>query len=204
MNLVIVDYGMGNIMSVFNAFTKINCNVNIIKEPCELEKADKIVLPGVGAFNNAMNRLESEGWIEPLNQHVLDYKKPFLGICLGMQLLATKGYEHGITNGLGWINGEVRKLKSNDDNFRLPHVGWNNVKINKSTGLYKDLKNNLDFYFVNSYAFFPDNDKVVSGVTDYHGEFVASVELENIYATQFHPEKSQKAGFEILRNFSQI
>ncbi|MFW5889441.1 MAG: imidazole glycerol phosphate synthase subunit HisH [Bacillota bacterium] len=203
MSVTIIDYGMGNIMSVYNAFNKMNCKVNIIKNPDALKKADKIILPGVGSFNKAMNKLEDGGWIKPLNKAVQLDKKKFLGICLGMQLLATKGYENGITKGLNWINGEVKRLKSSNDNFRLPHVGWNNVEIKKRNGLYKGLKNNLDFYFINSYAFFPSNDKVVSGICDYKGQFVSSIELDNIFATQFHPEKSQKAGFQILRNFLQ-
>jgi glutamine amidotransferase len=197
----IVDYGMGNIRSVNNAFEALGAQPTIVSEPELLRDADLIVLPGVGAFGDGMANLRSQGWVGVLEREVLDRGKPFLGLCVGMQLLASTGTEHGEHRGLGWVPGRVTRLQPADASCRVPHVAWNDVAFTKSKGLYRDLGDAADFYFVHSYALQPDDPRVISGMCDHGGEFAASIEVDNIYATQFHPEKSQKAGMTVLRNF---
>lgn len=201
MELAVIDYGMGNLRSVFNAFNAVGCNADIISYPENLKNANRIVLPGVGSFGIAMKKLRENGWVQALEEEVRGNGKPFLGICLGMQLLATTGTEHGINEGLNWIPGVVNCLSSNHPEFRLPHIGWNNVSFNNKKGLFDNMADAQDFYFVNSFAFYPDDTNVISGTCEYFVDFVASVEKDNIYATQFHPEKSHKAGLAVLANF---
>jgi glutamine amidotransferase len=202
--VAIIDYGMGNLRSVANAFAALNYPAVIIKKPEELYQASHIILPGVGAFGDGMQNLMSAGWIKVLEEEVIEKGKPFLGICLGMQLLATAGTEHGFYKGLNWIPGTVNRLDSNDLSIRVPHIGWNDVRFSKKDCLYSGLGDSQVFYFVHSYVFQPEDISAISGVA-YHGvEFVSSIEMGNIYATQFHPEKSQKMGMEVLKNFIKL
>ena len=201
MKIYIIDYGMGNLRSVKNAFDSLDCQAVIIDKPAELNRADKIVLPGVGAFGDAMNNLKNAGWLEALNKEVIQKSKHFLGICLGMQVLAGIGTEHGIHKGLGWLSGSVNRLSGEQANFRIPHIGWNDVKLVEGKMLYNGLGDIQSFYFVHSYVFCPEDTGVVSGICDYGGDFVASIEKNNIFAVQFHPEKSHKIGLTVLKNF---
>lgn len=201
MNIKIIDCEIGNLRSVFNAFNAIQQPVKIVDHPSQLKEADAIVLPGVGAFGKGVQSLRHGGWIEALNDEVQHRQKPFLGICVGMQVLATLGKEHGVFEGLNWIPGTVDLLRPEEDTYRIPHIGWNDVQFVKRDGLFKGLGESADFYFVHSYAHFPESADVISGICDYGMKFAAAFELDNICATQFHPEKSQKAGLAVLRNF---
>ncbi|HEY9619563.1 MAG TPA: imidazole glycerol phosphate synthase subunit HisH [Crinalium sp.] len=199
--VAIIDYGMGNLRSVANAISSLNYSVLITNEPKALTEASHIILPGVGAFGDAMHNLQTQGWISVLETEVREKGKPFLGICLGMQLLATLGTEYGEHKGLDWISGTVERLEPLDDSIRIPHIGWNDAKLLKKDGLYVGLKDTPTFYFVHSYVLVPEDKSVVSSITSHGLDFVSGIEVGNIYATQFHPEKSQKAGLSVLRNF---
>ena len=156
---------------------------------------------GVGSFADGMARLAKQGWIAEIRQQVGEIGKPFLGICLGMQLLATRGTEGGITPGLGLIDGEVVRIDTLGCMLRIPHVGWNAIKLNGPSGLFADVPAGTDFYFVHSYAFQPADMSHALAFTDYGIPIVAAIGVKNIFGTQFHPEKSSKAGFHVLRNF---
>jgi glutamine amidotransferase len=198
----IIDYGMGNLRSVANAIDAADGNWLVCSAPAELRKAKGIVLPGVGAFAEAMRRLQKLGWDEALERDVLDRGKPLLGICLGLQLLARQGTEEGLNEGFGWIPATVERLPRTAEHLRLPHIGWNDVKFSDAgNGLSKGLREEETFYFGHSFAVASDGQPFVKGVTRYGVEFVSCVEAENVWATQFHPEKSQKAGLQILQNF---
>ncbi|MSP59281.1 MAG: imidazole glycerol phosphate synthase subunit HisH [Myxococcales bacterium] len=203
--IVLVDYGSGNIRSVANAFEAIGAAFLISARPDDLRAADRIVLPGVGAFGEAMRRLEALGLPAVLTEEVVQKKKPFLGLCVGMQLLAERGHEHGEHRGLGWIRGEVHRIEPATDGdgkaFPVPHVGWNSVKAQNGSVLLRSMPAEPTFYFVHSYAFRAADPGVVAGTFDYGGEFSAVVEQGHIFGTQFHPEKSQKAGLQLLKNF---
>lgn len=200
-NIVIIDYGMGNLRSVQKAFEHIGVDALITRDPTIIQNASKIVLPGVGAFSDAMDNLTSLGLIDILHQEVLKKKKPFLGICLGMQLIATKSYEFGETQGLGWIDAQIVRFP--DSGLKIPHVGWNNVTFAHPSPLFEEIPDNSDFYFVHSYYFDAD-DTYATGICEYGIEFIASVQKDNIFATQFHPEKSQKHGLAIINNFAKL
>ncbi len=195
----IIDYGMGNLKSIANALTAVGADVKVAVSPNDLGAAARIVLPGVGAFGDGMSSLKERGWMEALNEEVMIKKKTFLGVCLGMQLLASASTEHGEHEGFGWISGRVDKISS--AGVRVPHIGWNDVRLVKREGLYSGIDDPQAFYFVHSYVFRPDDPSVVSGVCSYGTDFAASIEKENIYATQFHPEKSHKKGLAVLKNF---
>jgi glutamine amidotransferase len=199
--IAIIDYGMGNKHSVYNALKYIGAEALISKDPREIRKAERLILPGVGAFGAAMENLRQFGLIDILNEEVMVKGKPFLGICLGMQLLAATGTEKGLFKGLGWIAGEVQKLHPPGTGFKLPHVGWNDIELVRDTALFKGLKKEKAFYFVHSYAIRLEdkNDLIATG--NYGVDFTAAVVKDNIFATQFHPEKSQKNGLTILENF---
>jgi glutamine amidotransferase len=199
--IAIVDYGMSNLRSVRNALELLGANVVTATAPPQLAGATKIVLPGVGAFGDAMANLRAGGWVEALDAEVRKNKKPFLGICLGMQLLAERGTEHGDHQGLGWIPGSVVRL-ARPNEVRIPHIGWNELKLKNRGGVLADVPPGSCFYFVHSYALEPSDPTIVSGTCEYGGsDFVASIEYENISAVQFHPEKSQKSGLAILKRF---
>lgn len=201
MRIALVDYGMGNLRSVANAFEAVGRPVEIVAQPAQLAGADGIVVPGVGAFGDAMRNLHDRGFVEALEEQVCVQGVPFLGLCLGMQLVATDSVEHGDTRGLGWVPGRVVRIEPHGVPLRIPHIGWNDVRFTGETRLFADLGESESFYFVHSYVFRPDSREVASGVCDYGGLFAASIETGNIYGTQFHPEKSQRAGLAALRNF---
>lgn len=199
----VINYGMGNLRSVVNAFTAVGASVELMDDPAHLQRVNRVVLPGVGAFGDGIRTLRSAGWVEALDEEVRRKGKLFLGICLGMQLLATVGTEHGRHTGLGWVSGSSLRLPA-ADGLRLPHIGWNDVSFTQSRGLYKGLTSPQSFYFVHSYTLQPDNSSVITGITEYGADFVASVEVDNVFATQFHPEKSHRAGLTVLKNFLEL
>ncbi len=201
--VAIINYGLGNLASVKNAFLALHVEAEILSSPHELGDYSHIVLPGVGAFGDGMENLRQQGWIGPMEEVVLEQKKPFLGICLGMQLLAERGTENGDCAGLGWIEGEVLRLQPSDSSLRVPHVGWNDSIPVHHHGLYQEgfAEKNGIFYFVHSYCFYPSDESVVDGWCDYGGNFAASLSKDHIWAVQFHPEKSQHCGLALLRNF---
>ncbi len=195
----IIDYGMGNLQSVRNALERIGCQVRISSESSALVDADALILPGVGAFGEAMNNLQQRKLILPLQRAVLDEGKPLLGICLGMQLLADSSDERGNHQGLSLIPGNIREIPILSD-LRLPHIGWNNVAVRKRDLLFRDIQDGSDFYFVHSYHFVCDP-AYITGVTDYGMDITAAVQKEHIFGVQFHPERSQLKGLRLLRNF---
>ena len=202
MKIALIDYGSGNIQSAYKALELVSNSKNkifITSNSKDLLKADKIILPGVGAFADCIKGLKSiSGMIDVLNEVVLEKKKPFLGICIGMQLLATKGKEKGDHDGLGWIKGKVIKIKK-IKKIKIPHMGWNTVKVISKHPILKRKK--FESYFVHSYNFICKNKKNIIATCDYQQKITAIVGKENIIGTQFHPEKSQKIGLEILKNF---
>ncbi len=198
----IIDYGMGNLTSVRNAFAAIGAAVEVLQQPDDIAAVSHLVLPGVGAFGDGMKNLSERGWIPAMEQFALVQKKPFLGICLGQQLLARRGTEHGDFAGLGWIPGEVVRFAGLDPSLRVPHIGWNDaVPVHRNSMYREGFDQPGVFYFVHSYHLVPDDASVVDGWCDYGIRFAASISLGNIWAVQYHPEKSQKAGLQILRNF---
>jgi imidazole glycerol-phosphate synthase subunit HisH len=198
----VIDYGRGNLLSVTNALDSIGEDVTLVSKPDELAQCDRIVLPGVGAFPAGMRSLVDSGLIEALTENVIQQSKPFLGICLGMQLLSTVGHEMDDTPGLGWINAEVSHLEPSEPNLKLPHVGWNETAPNPDSPLFKNLGRTPVFYYVHSYAVvLTDDEKHAEAWCDYGGKFLAAVRKNNIVATQFHPEKSQDVGLRFLMNW---
>jgi glutamine amidotransferase len=189
---------MGNLRSVEKAFQKIGADVVITNDHDIIKRADKIVLPGVGAFREGMENLKQLGLIDLLNREVIGKQKFFLGICLGMQLLGSKSYEMEETPGLNWIKGDVVKFSS--EKLKVPHVGWNNITITNPNVLFEKIPDQTDFYFVHSY-YFESGTQGAATLTNYGIDFVSSVNRDNIFGCQFHPEKSQKFGLEVLRNF---
>ncbi len=199
--LAIIDYGYGNVRSLQNSLTYIGYDSIITSDPEQIKDAKKLLLPGVGAFRDAINALHKTDLVGLLNEEVLEKKKPVLGICLGMQLMAKKSYEHGEFSGLGWFDSEVVKIETNE-NLKVPHVGWNNIVSKNSEWLFSGIpENGSDFYFVHSYYMKCRNIIDISSVTNYGLDLTASVCKENITATQFHPEKSQDNGLKLLENW---
>lgn len=203
--IAIIDYKMGNLKSVYKAFEKCGAKVVITNDAKTIQESSKIVLPGVGAFGDGITNLKNLGLVDILTQEVIENKKYFLGICLGMQLVATKGTENGNFDGLDWIDGEVIKFdfSKENKNLKTPHVGWNNVSYTKNDLLFDGIDDCSDFYFVHSYHFCANEDVVLS-TTDYGMDFVSSIKKENIYACQFHPEKSQQVGLQLISNFIKL
>lgn len=197
--ICILDYGSGNVKSVFNMVSIINDNVVISNKEKDMLSSSHIILPGVGAFGAAMDKIRKRIHLPILEDEILRKKKPFLGICVGMQVLASKGFEFGEHDGLNWITGKVKKMKVFQN--PLPHIGWNNIKIQKNDILLNEIPNNSDFYFVHSYAFEVEDNNNQIAVTEYDKEFCSIIKKENIYGIQFHPEKSQEAGKLLLTNF---
>jgi glutamine amidotransferase len=200
MKVAIIDIGMGNLTSVKNAFLTLGCETSLVSNPEDLATADRIVLPGVGAFGDAVCRLHSNGWIKVLNEEVRVRKTLFLGICLGMQVLGTTGKEYGEHAGLNWVSGTVERL-SVEPPCRIPHIGWNDVTYPKKSAMYDLMGESGVFYFVHSYVLHPDDPSIITGICNYGESFAASIEADNIWATQYHPEKSQKSGLQVLKNF---
>ncbi len=201
--IAIIDCGIGNLRSVYNAFHAVGASAVVTAFPEDLAEARALVLPGVGAFGDGIARLVDRGFAQAIREAVRIHEKPVLGICLGLQLLAEFGTEDGRHEGLGLLAGTVERLKipKGDAEYKLPHIGWNDVVFRGDTRLYRDLGDQGTFYFANSYALEPREGSIVSGTCEYGETFVASIESDNLYAVQFHPEKSQKAGLQVLRNW---
>ena len=208
MNVTIVDYKSGNISSVINSFKEVakdKVNIEVTSDLDKIKSSDKVVLPGQGSFKSCVDALKKiNGLTDTLNEFAIKDKKPLLGICVGLQMFADIGYEETETKGLGWISGKVSKINNQNGKYKLPHIGWNQVNILKESIIYKNIKNNSHMYFVHSYEFIPDDKSVISATTDYASSIVCSVEKENIFGTQFHPEKSDKIGLKIIQNFINI
>jgi len=200
----IVNYEMGNIASVKNAIEFIGHNPTIISDTSELDFCDKIILPGVGAFPNAMENLRRLGFIDKLYENVFLKKKPIIGLCLGMQLLFDKSEEHGSHFGLGWVKGSVNDLKKEVD-LNVPHIGWESISKQKNSRLFEGIKDgDMDFYFVHGYYCKCDDASDILATVDYGVKMDVMIEKDNIFGCQFHPEKSQKSGLKILKNFCEL
>ena len=208
MKVTIVDYQSGNISSVINSFTEVaksKVNLEITSNVNKIKSSDKIVLPGQGSFKSCVDSLNNiNGLVNTLKEFAIIKKKPLLGICVGLQMFADVGYEEAETKGLGWIPGKVSKIDNQNGKFKLPHIGWNEIDIQKESELFKDIKNKSHMYFVHSYEFIPMDKSVISATTDYSSKIVCTVEKENLFGTQFHPEKSDKIGLKIIENFMKI
>ncbi len=205
MNVTIVDYNSGNISSVINSFTEVakgTVNLEVTSDLNKIKSSDKVVLPGQGSFKSCIDALNSiNGLTDTLDEFVINKKKPLFGICVGLQMFADVGYEETETKGLGWISGKVSKIDNKNGKYKLPHIGWNQINIVKDSKIFKDIENNSHMYFVHSYEFIPKDKSVTSATTDYSSNIVCAVEKENIFGTQFHPEKSDKTGLKIIDNF---
>lgn len=199
--VLIIDYGMGNLGSARRAFEECGAEVVVSSDPNALEGVTHVVLPGVGAFGDGAANLKANGWFGPLRDVVGARKIPFLGICLGMQLIADRGFEGSENEGIGLIPGEVVKLVPKQSQERIPHIGWNEITPKADCPLFTGLPAGTDVYFVHSYHFVCKDPSHVAAVTPYCGTFASAVARDNIYGVQFHPEKSAKAGFHIIRNF---
>jgi imidazole glycerol-phosphate synthase subunit HisH len=208
MNVTIVDYNSGNIRSVINSFKEVakeKINIEVTSDLNKIKSSDKVVLPGQGSFRNCIDALNSiNGLADTLNEFAIGSKKPLLGICVGLQMFADTGYEETETKGLGWIPGKVSKIDNQNNKYKLPHIGWNQINIIKDSKIFKNIKNNSHMYFVHSFEFIPEDKNVISATTDYSSNIVCSVEKENIFGTQFHPEKSDKIGLKIIDNFIKL
>ena len=205
MKVTIVDYNSGNISSVINSFKEVaknKVNIEVTSDLGKIKSSDKLVLPGQGSFKSCVDALNKiDGLTETLNEFAINNKKPLLGICVGLQMFADVGYEETETKGLGWISGKVSKIDNQNGKFKLPHIGWNQINIVKESKIFKEIENNSHMYFVHSYELIPNDKSVIAATTDYCSNIVCSVEKENIFGTQFHPEKSDKIGLKIIDNF---
>jgi glutamine amidotransferase len=208
MNVTIVDYQSGNISSVINSFNEVakgKVNLEVTSDIKKIESSDKIVLPGQGSFKSCVDSLNSiSGLVETLKEFAIINNKPLLGICVGLQMFADVGYEEAETKGLGWIPGKVSKIDNQNGKFKLPHIGWNEIEIQKESKIFKDIKNKSHMYFVHSYEFIPEDKSVISATTEYSSKIVCSIERDNLFGTQFHPEKSDKKGLKIIENFIKL
>jgi len=208
MKVTIVDYNSGNISSVINSFKEVaqeKVNIEVTSDLKKIKSGDKVVLPGQGSFKSCVDALNKiDGLVDTLNEFALTNKKPLLGICVGLQMFADIGYEESETKGLGWISGKVSKIDNQNGKYKLPHIGWNQINIVKDSKILKNIENNSHMYFVHSYELIPNDKNVISATTDYSSNIVCSIEKENIFGTQFHPEKSDKEGLKIIGNFIKI
>ncbi len=198
----ILDYGSGNVKSVFNLVRSITDHVEVSNDSNQIANASHLILPGVGAFGAAMKKIHQNLPIKILEAEIFKKGKPFLGICVGMQVLADKGYEFGEHAGLGWIKGSVRQLPTNG--LVLPHIGWNSVSPHSETPLLRGLEGDPDCYFVHSFALQDGDDSVVKGITEYGTRFPSVVQQDNVFGVQFHPEKSHRYGMQVLKNFANL
>ena len=205
MNVTIVDYQSGNISSVINSVkqvTKDKVKIEITSDLDKIKISDKLILPGQGSFKNCIDSLNSiNGLHDALKEFAIISKKPLLGICVGLQMFGDIGYEESETKGLGWISGKVTKIDNKNGKFKLPHIGWNEIEIVKESKIFRDIQNKSHMYFVHSYEFVPEDKSVISATTDYSSKIVCSIEKDNLFGTQIHPEKSNKAGLKIIENF---
>ena len=205
MNVTIVDYKSGNISSVINSFKEVaqdKVKIEVSSDVSKIKLSDKVVLPGQGSFKSCVDALKSiNGLVDSLNDFVMINKKPLLGICVGLQMFADVGYEETETKGLGWISGKVTKINNQNGKYKLPHIGWKQINILKESKIFKDIKDKSHMYFVHSYEFLPADKNFIAATTDYSSNHVCAIEKENIFGTQFHPEKSDKLGLQIIKNF---
>ena len=205
MNVTIVDYNSGNISSVINSFKEVakdKVNIEVTSDLNKIKSSDKVVLPGQGSFKSCIDALKDiKGLVETLNDFAINNKKPLFGICVGLQMFADVGYEEKETKGLGWIPGKVSIINNQIGKYKLPHIGWNEINITKDSKIFKGIENKSHMYFVHSYEFIPEDKNIISATTDYSSSIVCAVEKENIFGTQFHPEKSDKIGLQIIENF---
>jgi len=208
MNVTIVDYQSGNISSVINSFAEVSkgkVNLEVTSDIKKIQSSDKIVLPGQGSFKSCVDSLNNiNGLVDILKEFAITNKKPLLGICVGLQMFADVGFEETETKGLGWISGKVSKIDNQNGKFKLPHIGWNEIEIQKESKIFKGIKNKSHMYFVHSYEFIPKDKSVILATTEYSSKIVCSVERDNLFGTQFHPEKSDKAGLKIIDNFIKL
>ncbi len=205
MNVTIVDYKSGNISSVINSFKEVakdKVKIEVTSDLKKISSSDKVVLPGQGSFKSCIDALNKiNGLVETLNDFAINNKKPLLGICVGLQMFADVGYEETETKGLGWIAGKVTKIDNQNGKYKLPHIGWNEINIMKDSKILKDVKDKSHMYFVHSYELIPNDKDAISATTNYSSSHVCAIEIENIFGTQFHPEKSNKIGLKIIDNF---
>ena len=205
MNVTIVDYNSGNISSVINSFKEVardKVNIEVTSDINKIKSSDKVVLPGQGSFKSCIDALNNiGGLVDTLNDFVISNKKPLLGICVGLQMFADVGFEETETKGLGWLSGKVSKIDNQNGKLKLPHIGWNQINIVKDSKIFKGIENNSHMYFVHSYEFIPEEKSVIVATIDYSSKIVCAVEKDNIFGTQFHPEKSDKLGLKIIENF---
>lgn len=201
MKIGIIDHGMGNILSVLNAIEYLGYEGFLIKTQKDFSKVDKFILPGVGAFSDCMKNLVDKNFINILNKEIIENKRPILGICLGMQVMAKYSNEGTGAMGLGWFDAEVIKIETNLKELKVPHIGWNNLEFNTSSILFKNIPQNSSFYFVHSFYMNCFNSNDVVATVHYGTNITAAIQKENIVATQFHPEKSQEIGLRVLENY---
>ena len=199
--VAIINYGIGNIRSLFNSLKKIDVEVEIVSDPESITSYDKVFLPGVGSYKDAIEIINKMGWDRAIKNFSSFKGKGLFGICLGMQILSTFGYEHGKSNGLDLIKGDVVKINKSGYDLKLPHIGWNSITILNKCSITDNINNKENFYFVNSYTFKVNNSDNIIATTEYGIEFPSILNQQNIFGTQFHPEKSSKAGLQILKNF---
>lgn len=201
----IVDYGLGNVKAFIEIFRRLNVPAILIRQPGDLENAQKLILPGVGSFDNAMNLLQKSGMTAVLSELVIDRRIPVLGVCVGMQILGNSS-EEGVSRGLGWIRGVVKKIDFDPGQKMkyIPHMGWNTIEKIKDNKIFEGLDSDARFYFLHSYVFDCDSEDDVLAVTYYGQSFTCVINCKNIYGVQFHPEKSHKWGVQLLKNFSEI
>tara|TARA_Y100000996_G_scaffold392385_1_gene355109 strand:- start:358 stop:978 length:621 start_codon:yes stop_codon:yes gene_type:complete len=200
--ICILDYGSGNVKSVENLIKFLGIDVKISNKPEDISDSTHLIMPGVGSYRGAMEKINKNVPLEFLSNEVLNNNKPFMGICVGMQILSEVGFEDEKCLGLGWVDGEVKKLDAN--RLSLPHIGWNNCEIIKNDEIFNNLEDINDFYFLHSYVFNVKNSSYILAETIYGSKFCSVLKKNNIYGIQFHPEKSQKAGMLLLKNFIQI
>lgn len=203
--ITIIDYGLGNVLAFVNVYSRLNIPVAVAKSANDLINATKLILPGVGSFDHAMQQLDQSGMRQPVEQLVLQNAMPVLGICVGMQMLAKFSDEGGLP-GLGWIDGEVKKfdLSAMPRGSNLPHMGWNDVKPVADGGLFKGMEQDARFYFLHSFYFECHQQSDILAMTDYGGQFSCAVRRDNVYGVQFHPEKSHHFGSQLLKNFAEV
>ena len=203
--ITIVDYGLGNILAFANVYKRLGIPVAIAKDASDLASATKLILPGVGAFDHAMELLLQSGMRDALDEMVISRGVPVLGVCVGMQILATTS-EEGRLPGLAWVPGKVRAFRHNEHSARmpLPHMGWNDIRPHSASALFEGLGNDARFYFLHSYYFQCDNDEDISAEAEYGTRFSCAVQTKNVFGVQFHPEKSHKFGTQLLKNFAEI
>ncbi len=205
--ITIVDYGMGNLRSVQKGLETAGFDARVTSDPRDVENAEKLVLPGVGAFRDCMRSLREGGFVDPILRHV-ESGRPFLGICLGLQVLFTESEEFGRHEGLNIIPGRVVRFPEhmtfNGEDLKVPHMGWNQIKLRREAPIFRDIEEETFFYFVHSYYVIPEDSEVVAATTDYGVTFCSAVWKDNVMATQFHPEKSQQVGLKILENFGKL